>query len=39
MDMISQLPETGRKNTKNFVFVDMLSKMVRLVPVQTSIDA
>lgn len=39
MDLITQLPETKRGNTAIVVFVDRLSKMVRLVPVKTSIDA
>ena len=39
MDRITQLPETERGNTAIVVFVDRLSKMVRLVPVETAIDA
>jgi len=39
MDLITQLPETERGNTAIVVFVDRLSKMVRLVPVKTAIDA
>ena len=39
MDLITQLPETERGNTAIVVFVDRLSKMVRLVPVKTTIDA
>ena len=39
MDLITRLPETPRGNTAIVVFVDRLSKMVRLVPVKTSIDA
>jgi len=39
MDLITQLPETERGKTAIVVFVDRLSKMVRLVPVKTSIDA
>ena len=40
MDLITQLPETKRGNTVIVVFVDRLSKMVRLVPIRrTSIDA
>jgi len=38
MDLITQLPETENGNTAIVVFVDRLSKMVRLVPVETSID-
>lgn len=39
MDLIAQLPETARGNTAIVVFVDRLSKMVRLVPVKTAVDA
>lgn len=39
MDLITRLPETPRGNTAIVVFVDRLSKMVRLVPVTTSIGA
>ena len=40
MDLITHLPETKRGNTAIIVFVDRLSKMVRLVPIRrTSIDA
>ena len=39
MVLITQLPETLRRNSAIIVFVDRLTKMVRLVPAATSIDA
>ena len=39
MDLITHLPETKDKNSAIVVFVDRLSKMVRLVPVKMAIDA
>ena len=39
MDLITQLPTTGKGNISIVVFVDQLLKIVRLATVQTSIDA
>ena len=39
MDLITQLPETLHGNSAIIVFVDRLTKMVRLVPAATSIGA
>ena len=39
MELITLLPETSRGNTAIVVFVDRMSKMVRLAPVRTKIDA
>ena len=39
MDLITHLPQTANGNTAIVVFVDSLSKMVRLVPVKTKISA
>ena len=39
MDLITQLPKTKRGYTAIAVFVDRLSKMTHLVPVETSISA
>ena len=39
MDIITHLPETKDGNSAIIVFVDRLSKMVRIIPAKTSIDA
>ena len=39
MELITPLPETPRGNTAIVVFVDRMSKLVRLAPVRTKIDA
>ena len=39
MDLITHLPETKDGNSAIIVFVDRLSKMVRIIPAKTSIDA
>ena len=39
MDLLTQLPVTGRGNDAIIVFVDRMSKMIRIAPTQTKVTA